>query len=540
MKKKFKITLSFLMIISIVSGLKTNTYAATDPDNAPTDWAFTENSIPLHDAILDAYPTVDTSGDGYISISEANSMTGRLELRNLELQESTLDGITNFTGIYYLYLRNCGIKGEIPNNIDDMVGLQYLYLSLNNLSGTIPNSVTSMTRLIQFSIASNKITGTIPENIGNLTEVTVLDFNNNAMSGSIPQSIGSLTKLKRVNFADNNFSGVVPEEVYSLPVLERFIISNNSDLRGNLAEGFASSTTLNYLDVSGTAAIQAAPDIPSLNEFYYDNLSEELLNDTKTNLTNGVTQDTIDKAQESANYWAEPDKSAWQTNIDLAQSMLNTKNEVDSLFNEDKSDLASGITQGDIDDTQNMVTVLPDGELKTELQNQIDKAQDLLNAKEAVDNLFNNDKTDLGNGVDQTDIDNAQDLVTTLPDGEVKDALQKEIDKAQDMLNAKEAVEDLFDDNGNIKDTVTQENINNAQDLVNKLPNGSLKDELQAMIDEAQKQLDAKNKPLTPTKAPDVVSTDTTKTISTGDITTVTTYLGLLSISIVILGYISK
>ncbi|MFV0393994.1 MAG: toxin Cry1Ac domain D-VI-related protein, partial [Coprobacillaceae bacterium] len=52
-------------------------------------------------------------------------------------------------------------------------------------------------------------------------------------------------------------------------------------------------------------------------------------------------------------------------------------------------------------------------------------------------------------------------------------------------------VEDLFTDgtHTNIKDSVNQNQINVAQAAVDKLPDGSLKDELQALIDKAQKLL---------------------------------------------------
>ncbi|MFV0394263.1 MAG: toxin Cry1Ac domain D-VI-related protein, partial [Coprobacillaceae bacterium] len=151
-----------------------------------------------------------------------------------------------------------------------------------------------------------------------------------------------------------------------------------------------------------------------------------------------------------------------------------------------------------------------------------------------VDNLLIEDGTNIQEGITQEDINEAQNIVNQLPDGELKTQLQDKIDSAQDILNAKEAVEDLFDGNGNIKDTVTQEDINNAQDLVNQLPNGALKEELQALINEAQKQLNIKTGLQTGIIVPNTNKTITNNTISTSDTTNILAYITLLLASVII------
>ncbi|MDQ0360932.1 toxin Cry1Ac domain D-VI-related protein [Breznakia pachnodae] len=216
---------------------------------------------------------------------------------------------------------------------------------------------------------------------------------------------------------------------------------------------------------------------------------------------------------------------------------------VDSLLNEDGTNLASGIDQKAIDDAQAIVDQMTDSNLKTELQDKINTAQDMLDAKNAVDDLFNDKKDNLAEDVTQKDIDDAKDLVNKLPDGELKEELQKELDKAQDMLNAKNAVEDLLDKDGNLNTGVTQEDIDNAQDLVNKLPDGELKDQLQTIIDDAQKQLDEKNNPIVnpstkpttsvPVQKPSVAGSSTTgNNVDTSDTTNLSLYLGMLVVSL--------
>lgn len=207
----------------------------------------------------------------------------------------------------------------------------------------------------------------------------------------------------------------------------------------------------------------------------------------------------------------------------------------------DGTNLASGIDQKAIDDAQAIVDRMTDSNLKTELQDKINTAQDMLDAKNAVDDLFNDKKDNLAEDVTQKAIDDAKDLVNKLPDGELKTELQKELDKAQDMLDAKNAAEDLLDKDGNLNTGITQEDIDKAQDLVNKLPDGELKDQLQTIIDDAQKQLDDQNKsnpivkPSTPpstsvpVQKPSIAGSSTTgNNVDTSDTTNLSLYLRML------------
>ncbi|MFV0395060.1 MAG: toxin Cry1Ac domain D-VI-related protein [Coprobacillaceae bacterium] len=161
-----------------------------------------------------------------------------------------------------------------------------------------------------------------------------------------------------------------------------------------------------------------------------------------------------------------------------------------------------------------------------------------------VSELLNEDETDLGTGITQTDIDDARVFVDGMTDGALKDQLTEIIEKAQAMLDAKNAVEELLDKDGNLNSGVTQEDINNVQDLVNKLPNGQLKDELQAIIDEAQKQLDAKNvnvsNPSTSNPNGTGISTTTISSVSTGDYSNIILLIGMMMTSIIVIGFFNK
>jgi LPXTG-motif cell wall-anchored protein len=273
--------------------------------------------------------------------------------------------------------------------------------------------------------------------------------------------------------------------------------------------------------------------------------AEGLLNNTQDDLANGIDQNDITNAGTIVGNLVDgPFKDALQSLVEKAQTIMNAITSVNDLYNDDKSDLIVDATQDMIDNAQKSVDKLdPSTDRAKELQKLIDDAQTILGnrkaATDAVDNLFNDKRDNLASNITQEDIKGAQDLINKLPNGEYKDNLQKEINTAQDMLDAKNAVNDLLDKDGNLNSDVTQEDIDNAQDLVNKLPDGELKDELQIIIDEAQKQLDEKNtsKPSTDpdtTVKPSVDSTSTTggSNVNTGDETNMTLYMGLFALSL--------
>jgi len=254
--------------------------------------------------------------------------------------------------------------------------------------------------------------------------------------------------------------------------------------------------------------------------------SVEYLFDEVGNIKATVKQEGIDNAQALVNEL--PDgalKAELQTKIDVAQNELDAKNEVEYLFDE-AGNIKNTVKQESIDNAQALVNELPDGALKAELQTKIDIAQNVLDAKNAVEYLFD-EAGNIKNTVKQESIDNAQTLVNELPDGLLKAELQTKIDVAQNVLDVKNAVEYLFDEAGNIKDTVKQESIDNAQLLVNELPDGALKAELQKMINQAQKKLDLKSK--------STQSIQSNNVVTTGDQTETQFFLFMLLISLVLI-----
>ncbi|MBC2068134.1 toxin Cry1Ac domain D-VI-related protein [Listeria booriae] len=260
-------------------------------------------------------------------------------------------------------------------------------------------------------------------------------------------------------------------------------------------------------------------------------------------------QAAIDAAKALVNKVTDPTvKAALQADVDKAQSLLDARKAqeaadqaqkavasyaVNQLFvnNTPASDAIKASTdQAAIDSAQAEIDKIKDPTLKTGLQKDLDRAQELLNqrnaasaaekanqdaAKKAVNELFNNN-TPSSNAIkpttDQAAIDAAQKLVDKVTDPAMKAALQADVDKAQSLLDAKnaasaaekanqdaakKAVDELFNNNtpssNAIKPTTDQAAIDAAQKLVDKVTDPTVKSLLQADVDKAQSLLDAKN-----------------------------------------------
>ncbi|MGE7904403.1 toxin Cry1Ac domain D-VI-related protein [Peribacillus sp. NPDC094092] len=285
------------------------------------------------------------------------------------------------------------------------------------------------------------------------------------------------------------------------------------------------------------------------------NKVEGLFTDDKFDTLEGTTdQGAIDEAQEAVNKLPEgTEKDRLQDLLNKAKDLLNkkeqaekdltdAKNKVEGLFTDDKFDTLEGTTdQGTIDEAQEAVNKLPEGAEKDRLQDLLNKAKDLMNKKEQaekdltdaknkVEGLFTDDKFDTLEGTtDQGAIDEAQEAVNKLPEGAEKDRLQDLLNKAKDLLNKKEQaekdltdaknkVEDLFtgDKFDTLEGTTDQGAIDEAQEAVNKLPEGAEKDRLQDLLNKAQDLLD---KDITAPNAPklDEVTTNSKEVTGSGE-----------------------
>ncbi|MDT0110966.1 toxin Cry1Ac domain D-VI-related protein, partial [Listeria booriae] len=187
-------------------------------------------------------------------------------------------------------------------------------------------------------------------------------------------------------------------------------------------------------------------------------------------------QAAIDAAQKLVDAVTDPTaKAALQKDLDRAQELLDAINAeiaaekarqeaalkaVNELFNSDKPStdaIKETTTQDSIDAAQKLIDAITDPTIKAALQKDLDRAQELLDAREAelaaekarqeaalkaVNELFNSDKpsTDaIKTTTDQAAIDAAQKLVDAITDPTIKAALQKDLDRAQELLDARNA-----------------------------------------------------------------------------------------------------
>ncbi|MBC6298536.1 toxin Cry1Ac domain D-VI-related protein [Listeria booriae] len=316
------------------------------------------------------------------------------------------------------------------------------------------------------------------------------------------------TAVKQTNFTSNN---------------AQFTSAYNTGKTGKITGG---SFSLSVQDEARTI----------VNELFTDS--------TKTIIKTTTTQTTIDAAQAIVNKVTDATvKAELQKDIDTAQSLLNAKNEqakqttantaVKELFtNNDPSSNSIKTTtdQKAIDNAQKTIDVLAPGSVKDGLQADLDKAQNLLDASKAqaaadqsqkavasyaVNQLFVNNTPSsdaIKASTDQDAIDNAQAEIDKIKDPALKVDLQKDLDRAQELLDArnaatateqakqdaaKKAVDELFNNNtpssNAIKPLTDQAAIDAAQALVNKVTDPTVKAALQANVDKAQSLLDAKN-----------------------------------------------
>ncbi|MBC1565975.1 toxin Cry1Ac domain D-VI-related protein [Listeria booriae] len=355
-----------------------------------------------------------------------------------------------------------------------------------------------------------------------------------------------IKNLKYPNYAETG--SIYLEKGATIKIEQTFV---NEGGEGYASLRWTTPSQPAYSDVKVTDVYESKEKALEVNEgTSFADASEAVNNlftnkDPNGNIKSTLTQAEIDAAQALINKVTDPTKKATlQADLNKAQSQLDAKNAasaaekanqdaakkaVDELFNNNtsSSNTIKPVTdQVAIDAAQALVNKVTDPAIKAALQADVDKAQSLLDAKNAataaekakqdaartaVNELFNNN-TPSSNAIkpltDQVAIDAAQALVNKVTDPTVKAALQADVDKAQNLLDAKNAataaekakqdvartaVNELFNNNAPssnaIKPVTDQVAIDVAQALVNKVTDPTTKAALQADVDKAQQLL---------------------------------------------------
>lgn len=247
-------------------------------------------------------------------------------------------------------------------------------------------------------------------------------------------------------------------------------------------------------------------------------------------IVDGLTQSSIDQAMELTNKVKDEEKkSTLLTGIEEAQTLLterlieeakvnSIREAISALFQDGNSanSIRENLKQEEINQVMSSVQTIKDSTIQTELTNQIAKAQAELNAlnaakvndaESAVNALFHNDDPSteaIKGGLTQEMINQATVYTNEVVDADIKAALEANIAIAQILLderiaetnrqnNAQEAVNGLFVENnpgtGSIISSLTQENIDVAQSLIDLVTAPSKKEALQNTLNTAQNLL---------------------------------------------------
>lgn len=139
--------------------------------------------------------------------------------------------------------------------------------------------------------------------------------------------------------------------------------------------------------------------------------------------------------------------------------------------------------QTDVDKARPLVEALPDGEVKEDLTERLDAIQE---------EIIHKDIEGVGENPTKEELEKIKDKIDELSDGPVKDVLLDIIKEKQDELDAKELAKQIEEATKAVEKaetTLTQEDVNTARELVKKLPDGDVKDDLTKRLDKVQAEL---------------------------------------------------
>ncbi|PLS19526.1 hypothetical protein CVD28_03670 [Bacillus sp. M6-12] len=231
-------------------------------------------------------------------------------------------------------------------------------------------------------------------------------------------------------------------------------------------------------------------------------LTQEAIDTAKEQV--GVAKELVDVLPEvDAKNSLDSRLDAVNETIELAQDILNAKNQVTAMEEVVKGDLT---TQPAIDDAnaeiakaEELVAKVPEGELQTSLEEKIEGAKDVTDlaqkvldaknqttvAEESVVDLTTQDLIDHA----QSELDEATDLIGLLPVGDVKTGLDQRATDVQDTIHVGQATLDTVTAEGTLASADTAK----AQGSINIVKEGEVKSDLQERVDTVNHIINATN-----------------------------------------------
>ncbi|MFF2532342.1 hypothetical protein ACFVS2_25870 [Brevibacillus sp. NPDC058079] len=210
-------------------------------------------------------------------------------------------------------------------------------------------------------------------------------------------------------------------------------------------------------------------------------------------------RDLVDKLPEGK------DKEDLKDRLDEVQKQIDDKAVEEATKKVETAEKSKN--QADVNDARDAVNKLPDGQVKDDLNKRLDEVQKQIDNNKAIEEATKKVVT-AENSKKQSDVNTARDAVNKLPDGQVKDDLNKRLDEVQKHIDNSKAFEEATKKVVTAEFTKKQSDVDIARDAVNKLPDGQVKDNLNKRLDEVQKQIDAK---LLEDATKKVVTAETTK-----------------------------
>ncbi len=224
---------------------------------------------------------------------------------------------------------------------------------------------------------------------------------------------------------------------------------------------------------------------------------------------NSQNQDDVDKAREKVNKLPDgKEKDNLNNRLDEVQNNINEKKDQEQKAKEEKEakdaveKAENSQNQGDVDKAREKVNKLPDGKEKDDLNNRLDEVQDKINKKKDQEQKLKEEKEakDAVEKAEKTkkdeDIKDAQNKVSKLPDGKVKDDLTSRLDDLKKQIKAeKDAYIKAYNAVKKTKTTLDKEDYEYAKKAVHDLNTTIYKNEkaqLQRILDALKPYIDRK------------------------------------------------
>ena len=225
-------------------------------------------------------------------------------------------------------------------------------------------------------------------------------------------------------------------------------------------------------DEAKIEAVQASLDDARLG---YVVAAIEALDETSTKADFDAIQDVIDAIKDEAKI------EAVQVSLDDAR-LGYVERALDAI--DESSTLA------DLSAIQDVISTIKDEAKKEAVQSDLN-AIIVGRVLAGIDELFDVDGKILPT-VAQTDIDAIQAIIDVLDDSSAKTEIQRRLDAVTTKIEVEEAIKDLLDAEGNLKDDVKQDAIDDLQDIIDALPEGTIKDGLQEQLDALKEKIKEK------------------------------------------------